>query len=212
MHADRAAELADRYPFLEVPYPPDEREFVEELLSPGDVLFFPAGTWHQTELIDLSLSLTMTCIPKTTADVVEAFVTSIGFGMLMPNVRGSTGYGREFQMLDNYTLRWNSVKDGVDAAEWLVKSGYASCARGPLRELAPRHRTSRPTGRSVAGGPAHARTSSWSRSRSRRAGDAPDTWSISSPSPARRPASRTPAGERWPCVQAARAVAGACTW
>jgi ribosomal protein L16 Arg81 hydroxylase len=61
----------DRYPFLEVPFPPDEREFVEQPLSPGDVLYFPAGTWHQTQSVDLSLSLTMTCIPKTTADVVD---------------------------------------------------------------------------------------------------------------------------------------------
>ena len=53
------------------------------------------------------------------------YIISRGFGMLMPNVRGSLGYGRQFQMLDNYKLRWNSVKDGVDAAEWLVKSGYA---------------------------------------------------------------------------------------
>jgi len=70
-HAGRAAEMTDRYPFLEVPYPPDEREFVEQDLSPGDLLFMPAGTWHQTRSIDLSLSLTMTCIPRTTADVVE---------------------------------------------------------------------------------------------------------------------------------------------
>jgi dipeptidyl aminopeptidase/acylaminoacyl peptidase len=47
----------------------------------------------------------------------------------MPNPRGSTGYGREFQMLDNYKKRWDSVRDGVDAAEWLVKSGYAAPGR-----------------------------------------------------------------------------------
>lgn len=70
-HAGRAAELRDRYPFLPVEYPPDERKFVEHLLSPGDMLFIPAGTWHQTQSIDFSLSLTMTCIPKTTTDVVE---------------------------------------------------------------------------------------------------------------------------------------------
>jgi len=52
-----------------------------------------------------------------------------GYGLLFPNVRGSTGYGREFEMLDNYKNRWNSVKDGVDAAEWLVKSGYATPGR-----------------------------------------------------------------------------------
>jgi ribosomal protein L16 Arg81 hydroxylase len=69
--AGRAAELTDRYPFLNVAYPLDERGFVEQLLSPGDVLFLPAGSWHQTESSGLSLSLTMTCIPTTTADIVE---------------------------------------------------------------------------------------------------------------------------------------------
>ncbi len=49
-----------------------------------------------------------------------------GFGILMPNVRGSTGYGRAFQMLDDYKKRWDSVRDGVDAAEWLVRNGYAT--------------------------------------------------------------------------------------
>jgi dipeptidyl aminopeptidase/acylaminoacyl peptidase len=47
----------------------------------------------------------------------------------MPNVRGSTGYGRDFQMMDDYRGRWASVKDGVDAAEWLVKQGYAEPGR-----------------------------------------------------------------------------------
>jgi dipeptidyl aminopeptidase/acylaminoacyl peptidase len=28
-------------------------------------------------------------------------------------------------MLDNYKNRWNSVKDGAEAARWLVKEGYA---------------------------------------------------------------------------------------
>lgn len=54
------------------------------------------------------------------------YLISEGFGVIMPNPRGSTGYGREFQMMDDYKNRWNSVRDGVDAAEWLVKSGYAA--------------------------------------------------------------------------------------
>ncbi len=53
------------------------------------------------------------------------YVVARGYGLLMPNVRGSTGYGREFHMLDDYKKRWDSVRDGVDAAEWLVKEGYA---------------------------------------------------------------------------------------
>ncbi len=54
------------------------------------------------------------------------FFLSEGYGILMPNVRGSTGYGRAFHMMDDYKKRWDSVTDGVDAAEWLVAQGYAS--------------------------------------------------------------------------------------
>jgi dipeptidyl aminopeptidase/acylaminoacyl peptidase len=52
-----------------------------------------------------------------------------GYGLILPNVRGSTGYGRAFQMLDDYKGRWGSVKDGVDAARWLVDHGYAERGR-----------------------------------------------------------------------------------
>jgi dipeptidyl aminopeptidase/acylaminoacyl peptidase len=57
------------------------------------------------------------------------YYLSRGYGVMMPNVRGSTGYGRSFQMMDDYKKRWDSVRDGVDAAEWLVKSGYAEPGR-----------------------------------------------------------------------------------
>ena len=53
------------------------------------------------------------------------FLLAQGFGVMMPNVRGSSGYGRAFLMMDDYKKRWDSVKDGVDAAEWLVAQGYA---------------------------------------------------------------------------------------
>ena len=59
----------------------------------------------------------------------DQFLLTRGFGLLKPNVRGSTGYGREFQMLDDYKKRWDSVRDGVDAAEWLVASGYSQPGR-----------------------------------------------------------------------------------
>ena len=57
------------------------------------------------------------------------YYLSRGYGVMMPNVRGSTGYGRAFQMKDDYKKRWDSVRDGVDAAEWLVKNGYAEPGR-----------------------------------------------------------------------------------
>lgn len=57
------------------------------------------------------------------------YLLSEGFGVLQPNVRGSSGYGRSFLMADDYKKRWDSVRDGVAAAEWLVRSGYAAPGR-----------------------------------------------------------------------------------
>jgi len=48
-----------------------------------------------------------------------------GYGILAPNVRGSTGYGREYTLLDNYKLRINSVQDGIDSAKWLIDQRLA---------------------------------------------------------------------------------------
>jgi dipeptidyl aminopeptidase/acylaminoacyl peptidase len=49
----------------------------------------------------------------------------MGFGVIQPNVRGSTGYGRNYQMSDDYQKRWQSVQDGYFAAKWLVDQKYA---------------------------------------------------------------------------------------
>ncbi len=57
------------------------------------------------------------------------FLLSRGYGVMMPNVRGSTGYGRDFLMMDDYKKRWDSVKDGAEAARWLAKNGYAESGR-----------------------------------------------------------------------------------
>jgi dipeptidyl aminopeptidase/acylaminoacyl peptidase len=48
-----------------------------------------------------------------------------GFGIFAPNIRGSTGYGKDYQQLDNYKKRMDSVKDVVEGAQWLVSSGYS---------------------------------------------------------------------------------------
>lgn len=44
-----------------------------------------------------------------------------GFAVLVPNVRGSTGYGRTFTNLDNGILRENSVKDIGALLDWVAK-------------------------------------------------------------------------------------------
>lgn len=56
---------------------------------------------------------------------VQLFVAA-GLDVLMPNVRGSTGYGRRFYSLDDRELRWESVRDGCEAARWLKSTGQAT--------------------------------------------------------------------------------------
>jgi dipeptidyl aminopeptidase/acylaminoacyl peptidase len=57
--------------------------------------------------------------------VVQLLVDA-GINVLLPNVRGSTGYGFQFQSLDDRTLRWNAVKDGCEAARHLKSTGQAT--------------------------------------------------------------------------------------
>jgi len=48
-----------------------------------------------------------------------------GYGILAPNIRGSSGYGREYMQMDDYKKRKDSIKDIYEAARWLVDTGYA---------------------------------------------------------------------------------------
>jgi dipeptidyl aminopeptidase/acylaminoacyl peptidase len=48
-----------------------------------------------------------------------------GYGMLVPNVRGSEGYGREYMTLDNHRKRLDSIKDYKAAADYLIEKGYS---------------------------------------------------------------------------------------
>jgi len=61
-------------------------------------------------------------------EAVAHLFNGIGVSVLLPNVRGSAGYGIRFQSLDDKALRRNSVKDGCEAARYLKKSGLASRA------------------------------------------------------------------------------------
>jgi len=49
-----------------------------------------------------------------------------GYGILAPNVRGSTGYGRSFMEADNYKKRLDSVKDLAWGAKYLIQGGLTT--------------------------------------------------------------------------------------
>ncbi|GJM25441.1 MAG: peptidase S9 family protein [Phycisphaerae bacterium] len=53
------------------------------------------------------------------------YFLSRGFGVIAPNVRGSSGYGKRYLEMDNYKKRMDSVRDGVQAAQWLVDNQYS---------------------------------------------------------------------------------------
>lgn len=61
------------------------------------------------------------------------FLLLNGYGVMMPNVRGSEGYGREYLNLDNYKNRKHSLMDYKAAAEWLVSNGYSENEKLAIR-------------------------------------------------------------------------------
>lgn len=52
------------------------------------------------------------------------YFLSRGYGVIAPNVRGSSGYGKAYIEADNYKNRDKSVKDGVWAAKYVIDQGY----------------------------------------------------------------------------------------
>ncbi|HEY7779706.1 MAG TPA: S9 family peptidase [Ktedonobacterales bacterium] len=59
-------------------------------------------------------------------NAVMQYLAGQGYAVLVPNVRGSTGYGYTYQSLDDVRLRMDSVADLRHAALWLAESGIAA--------------------------------------------------------------------------------------
>ena len=54
------------------------------------------------------------------------YLVSDGYGVLAPNIRGSSGYGRDYMKLDDYQKRQDAIRDIYEGAKWLVDGGYAT--------------------------------------------------------------------------------------
>lgn len=50
----------------------------------------------------------------------QFWVNELGFAVVVPNVRGSTGYGRSFQQLDDGVLREDAVRDIGALLDWIA--------------------------------------------------------------------------------------------
>lgn len=48
-----------------------------------------------------------------------------GYGIIAPNPRGSSGYGRDYMNLDNYKNRKHSLQDYKASVEWLIANNYS---------------------------------------------------------------------------------------
>ncbi|HET7479452.1 MAG TPA: S9 family peptidase [Rubrobacteraceae bacterium] len=59
---------------------------------------------------------------------VTQYLIHRGYAVFAPNVRGSTGYGKEYTHLDDVELRMDSVKDLAHAAHWLREQGHERVA------------------------------------------------------------------------------------
>jgi len=57
------------------------------------------------------------------------YFVSQGYGVMAPNPRGSSGYGKAFLEADNYKNRQKSVNDGVHAAKFLIDNGYSEAGK-----------------------------------------------------------------------------------
>ncbi|MBI4641643.1 MAG: S9 family peptidase [Candidatus Tectomicrobia bacterium] len=57
---------------------------------------------------------------------VAPYLIHRGYALLATNVRGSTGYGKTYEHLDDVRLRMDSVKDLAYAVEWLKRSGVVA--------------------------------------------------------------------------------------
>lgn len=62
-------------------------------------------------------------------NAVQQYLVAQGYAVLVPNVRGSTGYGHAYMSLDDVRKRMDSVADLQHAALWLRESGLADPAR-----------------------------------------------------------------------------------
>ena len=64
-----------------------------------------------------------------TFNAADQYFLARGYAIMVPNVRGSTGYGKTYTHLDDVQKREDSVKDLAAAVDWLKSSGGADPKR-----------------------------------------------------------------------------------
>lgn len=66
---------------------------------------------------------------KRTFSAWRQYVASKGYAVLVPNVRGSTGYGKSYTRLDNLDLGGGPLKDVVACKQWMVANASVDAGK-----------------------------------------------------------------------------------
>lgn len=59
-------------------------------------------------------------------DPIVQYLVAEGYGVIMPNIRGSSGYGAAYEQADNGIGREAALKDAAAVAQWIRLSGFAN--------------------------------------------------------------------------------------
>ena len=81
-------------------------------------LYRPGGTGPFPAVIDVHGGPTSQS--RRTFNPFRQYLVSKGYAVLVPNVRGSTGYGKSYTRLDNHDLGGGPLKDVIACKWWLV--------------------------------------------------------------------------------------------
>jgi dipeptidyl aminopeptidase/acylaminoacyl peptidase len=67
------------------------------------------------------------------SNIIQYYLRELGAAVLTPNVRGSTGYGKTYSLLDNGPRREDSVRDIGALLDWIVRAGAKEDGLDPGR-------------------------------------------------------------------------------
>ena len=57
------------------------------------------------------------------------YLVNQGFFVIVPNYRGSSGYGKEFEDANRFDMGGGDLDDIVSAADWIIKTGYVDAKK-----------------------------------------------------------------------------------
>src|SRR5207237_9361427 len=94
-------------------------------------LYKPAGAGPFPSVIDVHGG--PTAQSRREFSGFRQYLLSKGYAVLVPNVRGSTGYGKSYTRLDNHDLGGGPLKDVVACKKWLIANASVAADKVVVR-------------------------------------------------------------------------------